>query len=151
MPGVVATCSGYVQGRVDQPTYEEVSRGTTGHTEAIQVLFDPGVVSYSKLCELFWDRLGDDAMKPNQVGNDYGPQYRSGIYALDAKQLDAARASLLSRQEALARPIATEVEMQQGVFWPAEEYHQQYLSKGGRFGKPQSAEKGATDTIRCYG
>jgi len=152
VPGVVATCSGYVMGRVDAPTYEDVSGGRSGHTEAVQLIYDPGVVSYDDLLAKFWARLGDDAFAHHRVGNDRGPQYRSGIYASSAAQLDAARRSLVARQA--ERPDArvhTEVEAIRGVFWPAEEYHQQYLEKGGRFGRPQSAAKGDTTPIRCYG
>ena len=103
-------------------------------------------MSYADLLEIYWDRLGDDATRANAVGNDRGPQYRSGVYALSDKQLAAAEASLSKRQERFAKPIATEVERQKGVFWPAEEYHQQYLEKGG-----QSAKKRETEPIRCYG
>lgn len=146
VPGVIATCSGYVQGREEKPTYKEVSARKTGHTEAVQLIFDPGVVSYADLLDIFWDRLGHDATRANGVGNDRGPQYRAGVYALSDKQLAAAKASLTKRQGRFAKPIATEVEAQRGVFWPAEEYHQQYLKKGG-----QSAKKKETETIRCYG
>ena len=146
VPGVIATASGYVQGHKAEPTYREVSARSTGHTEAVQLIFDPGVVSYDELLEIYWDRLGDDATRANAVGNDRGPQYRSGVYALSEKQLAAAEASLSKRQERFTKPIATEVERQKGVFWPAEEYHQQYLEKGG-----QSARKKETEPIRCYG
>ena len=146
VPGVIATCSGYVQGREEKPTYKEVSARETSHTEAVQLIFDPGVVSYADLLDIFWDRLGTDATRANGVGNDRGPQYRAGVYALSDTQLAAAEASLTKRQARFAAPIATEVEAQLGVFWPAEEYHQQYLKKGG-----QSAKKKETETIRCYG
>ena len=93
---------------------------------------------------------GASAVKYHQVGNDRGPQYRAGIYTSTAEQLETARASLVSRQIDFKQPITTEVEAV-GIYWPAEEYHQQYLEKGGRGGNGQSAEKGATETIRCYG
>mmetsp|Transcript_27413 Transcript_27413/g.82275 ORF Transcript_27413/g.82275 Transcript_27413/m.82275 type:complete len:247 (-) Transcript_27413:28-768(-) len=149
--GVVATTSGYVQGRVEKPTYEEVSAAYTGHTEAVQVAFDPKVVSYAQLLDAFWDRLGADATKHHQVGNDRGPQYRAGIYTVTGEQLDQARASLVEVSKRFKKGVTTEVEPMRGHFWPAEEYHQQYLEKGGRFGRPQSAAKGETETIRCYG
>ena len=125
VPGVIATTVGYVQGRVERPTYEEVSAARTGHTEAVQLIYDPGVVSYLDLCEIFWNRLGDSAVKYQQVGNDRGPQYRSGIYTTTPSQLKTAKESLVSRQSKLKKPIQTEVEQMRGVFWPAEEYHQQ--------------------------
>jgi len=150
VPGVVGTCVGYCQGQVERPTYDEVCAATTGHTEAVLVSYDPKVVSFDALCEVFWDRLGDSAVKYHQVGNDRGPQYRSGIYPSSPKQLEDALASREALQKNYKKPITTEVEMVQ-IFYPAEEYHQQYLEKGGRFSAPQSAEKGATETIRCYG
>merc|ERR1719217_2023339 len=73
VPGVIATASGYVQGHKAEPTYREVSARSTGHTEAVQLIFDPGVVSYADLLEIYWDRLGDDATRANAVGNDRGP------------------------------------------------------------------------------
>jgi len=150
VPGVADTCVGYSQGEVDKPTYEEVCSATTGHTEAVMVTYDPKEVSFDALCAVFWDRLGNDAIKYHQVGNDRGPQYRHGIYPTTPEQAEIARNSLAERQKTFNRPIATEIQ-DAAVFYPAEGYHQQYLEKGGRFGMPQSAEKGATDTIRCYG
>lgn len=149
-PGVIDTCVGYSQGQVEKPTYEEVCAATTGHTEAVMVTYDQTQISFEKLCALFWERLGNDAVLYHQVGNDRGPQYRHGIYPTTEEQMEVARKSLSQRQEAFSRPITTEVE-EADIFYPAEPYHQQYLEKGGRFGMPQSAEKGATDPIRCYG
>ena len=151
LPGVVATSVGYVQGHKQKPTYEEVSAATSGHTEAVQLIYDPGVISYARLCEAFWARLGDSAVRYQQVGNDRGPQYRSGIYTTTSAQLDVARKSLVDAQKKFASPIQTEVEPMRGVYWPAEAYHQRYLELGGRFNSPQSAAKGATTPIRCYG
>ena len=147
--GVVATASGYVQGHLAKPTYEQISR--SGHTEAVQLIYDPGVVSYANLCDVFWKRLGVSATRYQQVGNDVGPQYRSGIYTVSAEQLDVARASLQAEQKKFSMPIQTEVEPMRGVFWPAEDYHQRYLELGGRFNRPQSAAKGDATPIRCYG
>eukprot|EP00633_Aureoumbra_lagunensis_P001011 CAMPEP_0197301714 /NCGR_PEP_ID=MMETSP0890-20130614/50573_1 /TAXON_ID=44058 ORGANISM="Aureoumbra lagunensis, Strain CCMP1510" /NCGR_SAMPLE_ID=MMETSP0890 /ASSEMBLY_ACC=CAM_ASM_000533 /LENGTH=170 /DNA_ID=CAMNT_0042781083 /DNA_START=624 /DNA_END=1135 /DNA_ORIENTATION=+ len=150
MPGVIATCVGYTQGKVEKPTYNEVCSETTGHTEAIQVTYDENEVTYKELLDLFWERLGGDATRLNQAGNDFGTQYRHGIYCHTSEQLQLAQQSLQEQQTKFRGQIVTEVESAT-VFWPAEEYHQQYLQKGGRFGVPQSAEKGATETIRCYG
>lgn len=145
-PGVVATAVGYTQGGTVSPTYKEVCSGATGHTEAIEVRFDPSEVSYSRLLELFWDRLGENAFKLNQVGNDRGTQYRHGIYTHSDEQAAAAKTSFDERQAAAgAMRIETEL-LPATQFWVGEEYHQQYLQKGG-----QSAKKTAKETIRCYG
>lgn len=150
VPGVVDTCVGYCQGNVDKPTYEEVCGARTGHTEAVLMTYNPKEISYEELCQVFWDRLGRDAVNYHQVGNDRGPQYRHGIYTTTPEQEEIAKKTLEERQKTFNRPIQTEIETA-AVFYPAEGYHQQYLEKGGRFNSPQSAEKGATDPIRCYG
>lgn len=150
VPGVVATCVGYSQGHVEKPTYEEVCGSGTGHTEIVTVSYDEKEVSYEQLLDVFWERLGGDATKFHQAGNDRGPQYRHGIYTHSQEQLEAATKSKEQRQAGTSAEIYTEVEPV-GIVWPAEEYHQQYLEKGGRFNSPQSAAKGATETIRCYG
>ena len=145
-PGVLATEVGYAQGEVDEPDYKTVCSGSTGHTEAVRVLYDPAVVSYEELLALFWARLGESRYKLNQVGNDRGTQYRHGIYPHNGEQLEAAKASFeLAKAAADGQTIHTEIEPAK-AFWRAEEYHQQYLQKGG-----QSAKKQAAETIRCYG
>ena len=143
MPGVVSTAVGYTRGQKVDPTYEEVSSGTTGHTEAIQVIYDPRMVSYRSLVQLGLDRLGGDVYKLNQVGNDRGTQYRHGIYYHDDEQRRVAEELLAGLGG--SGEVMTELE-EAGVFYPAEEYNQQYLLKGG-----QSARKGASEAIRCYG
>ena len=94
IPGVVATKVGYTQGAVVDPSYEAVCGGSTGHTEAVAVVFDTSVASYNKLVADFIDRLGGDATKLNQVGNDRGTQYRHGIYAHSPEQLASASVAL---------------------------------------------------------
>jgi peptide-methionine (S)-S-oxide reductase len=139
--GVVGSKVGYSQGETEAPTYDQVCTGTTGHTEAIQVIFDPLKVSFQRLCELAMERLGDSAFLLNQVGSDEGTQYRHGVYYHSEEQREVA-------QKVLARfgdSCATEIKPS-AKFWDAEDYHQQYLLKGG-----QSAKKGATQLIRCYG
>lgn len=91
-----------------------------------------------------------DPLTVNGQGYDKGRQYRTGVYYHTAEQEAAARERFVEEQEKYNRPIATECNPAI-PFWPAEEYHQQYLSKGGRFNQPQSADKGCTDEIRCYG
>ena len=145
MAGVISTHVGYTQGHVANPTYEAVCTGKTGHTEAIRVVYNPSVVSYAKLVQLGIDRLGDNIYKLNQVGNDKGSQYRHGIYYHNDKQ-KAIALELLARVDVSNNAeVMTEVK-QAAEFYMAEDYHQQYLMKGG-----QSAKTGATETIRCYG
>jgi len=144
MPGVVGTHVGYTHGQKENPTYEEVCSGTTGHTEAIRVIYDPNSVSYSSLVQLTLDRLGGDVYKLNQVGNDRGTQYRHGIYYHNDEQGKVAK-ELLKGHGSGDREVMTEVE-EAKIFYMAEDYHQQYLLKGG-----QSAKKGASESIRCYG
>ena len=144
--GVAATAVGYAMGDVPNPTYEAVCSGTTGHTEAVKVVYDPALVSFEKLCDLHWDRLGENRYALNRVGNDVGTQYRHGIYYADADQKAAALES--KRVEGLRDPdrtIVTEI-LPVDVFYAAEDYHQQYLQKKG-----QSAKKDDATTIRCYG
>lgn len=142
--GVIATKVGYTQGEKEEPTYQEVCSGSTGHTECVQIKFDPAETSFTRLCELFWERLGDSRYLLNQVGNDRGTQYRHGIYWHSEEQRAVAEESLQA-QALLGPQIFTEVKAAE-QFWDAEDYHMQYLQKGG-----QDARKQATDTIRCYG
>jgi len=144
-PGVLSTTVGYTQGKVAKPTYRQVCSGETGHTEALYVEYDPSQVSYTRLLELFWTRLGDSALTLNRVGNDQGTQYRSGVYFHDDEQRVAAEAMKEKMDVAFGKKTVVELKPA-SEFWVAEDYHQQYLEKGG-----QNASKGATDTIRCYG
>jgi len=146
--GVIATCVGYTQGRTDKPLYKEVCSGSSGHTEAVQVIFDPAICGYATLCETLFGTI--DATLVDRVGNDVGTQYRHGIYPHSPAQKEAAAAAAAKEQKHYRRPIVTEIK-EAKVFWPAEEYHQQYLEKGGRFGATQSAAKGCTEKVRCYG
>jgi len=124
MPGVVSATSGYIGGSVKNPTYEQVSGGSTGHTEAVQVVFDPSVVSYAQLVEKFW--LTIDPVAQNRQFCDHGTQYRSGIYPLNAEQMKVAQASKAALVNSGRLPaVHTEV-VAAGPFWPAEAYHQDY-------------------------
>lgn len=146
MPGVISTHVGYTQGHVANPTYEDVCTGKTGHTEAIRVVYNPSLVSYGELVQLGIDRLGDNIYKLNQVGNDKGSQYRHGIYYNNDKQ-KAIAIELLSKVDVSMAGMEVMTELKPvAEFYMAEDYHQQYLMKGG-----QSAKTGATETIRCYG
>jgi peptide-methionine (S)-S-oxide reductase len=151
-PGVLATCVGYTQGDTEYPTYTNVCSEESGHTEACLVVFDPTQVTYPKLSNLLFDRIPDPTML-NRVGRDRGTQYRTGMYAHSADQLVQAQTAFDRENRTWmtsGRPVVTEVAPAQ-AFWPAEEEHQRYLEKGGRFGRPQSTEKGDPEEIRCYG
>lgn len=124
MPGVISAVSGYINGRVDRPTYEEVSAGRTGHTEAVEVVFDPNKISYPQLVEKFW-RTIDPTVKDQQFC-DRGSQYRSGIYPLNAEQQKVAEASKAALVNSGVLPnVFTEI-VAANTFWPAEDYHQDY-------------------------
>ena len=139
--GVVGTKVGYTQGQKLDPIYKEVCAGTTGHTEAFMVTYDPRVTTYRQLVKVTMNRLGENKFLLNQVGNDRGTQYRHGVYFHDDTQKQIAEEIVGS----FGADCKTEV-LPAEKFWVAEDYHQQYLLKGG-----QSARKGDTTTIRCYG
>ena len=125
-PGVVDTAVGYEGGHVDNPTYEQVCTGTTGHAEVTRVEFDPSVISYADLVEKFWEI--HDPTQVDRQGVDVGPQYRSVIFFQDDEQERIARESKARVEERLSAPVATSVEPTTG-FWRAEEYHQCYLER----------------------
>jgi peptide-methionine (S)-S-oxide reductase len=128
MRGVVATQVGYTGGITPNPTYEEVCSHTTGHAEAVEVEFDPEVVSYDDLVERFWQL--HDPTQVNRQGWDLGDQYRTAIFT-KKDQAGAATASRERAQQRFRKPIATLIEPA-GPFYRAEEYHQQYLEKRGQ-------------------
>ena len=148
VPGVVYTAVGYAQGKEEFPTYGQVCSGATGHTEAVMVYYDPKECSYDDLLDTFFNRVNPTTV--NGQGNDFGTQYRTGVYFHSKEQEEIARKRFEKEQTRYSKPIATELKAAT-PFWPAEKYHQQYLEKGGRFGMPQDASKGAMDEIRCYG
>ncbi|MDJ0497961.1 MAG: peptide-methionine (S)-S-oxide reductase MsrA [Acidimicrobiia bacterium] len=129
-PGVYATAVGYGGGFTPNATYDEVCSGRTGHTELVLVAFDPNLVSYDKLLNVFWE--GHDPTQGMRQGNDVGTQYRSAIYAASDEQLSAAKVSRDVYQAQLTDAgygeITTEIATA-GAFYYAEEYHQQYLAK----------------------
>ncbi len=129
LPGVYSTAVGYTGGYTPNPTYEEVCSGRTGHAEAVRIVFDPGVVSYGRLLEAFWEQ--HDPTQGMRQGNDVGTQYRSAIYVLDAGQRRAAQESMRRFAQRLTAagfgPITTEIR-DAGEFYYAEDYHQQYLA-----------------------
>ncbi|CCG07498.1 peptide-methionine (S)-S-oxide reductase MsrA [Pararhodospirillum photometricum] len=125
-PGVLATRVGYTGGHAPQPTYHEVCQDTTGHAEAVEVVFDPAQVSYEDLLAVFW--ACHDPTQVNRQGPDIGSQYRSAVFVHDAEQEALARASLAREVPRHRRPIATQI-VRVGPFWMAEAYHQQYLRR----------------------
>jgi len=130
LPGVLDTRVGYTGGHADDPTYRQVCGHGTGHAEAVEVTFDPTRVSYDELLDVFWG--SHDPTQVNRQGPDVGDQYRSAVFVHSPEQEAAATASK-QRLEAggkLSRPVATQV-VPAATFWPAEDYHQQYLAKRG--------------------
>ncbi|HTQ48227.1 MAG TPA: peptide-methionine (S)-S-oxide reductase MsrA [Polyangiaceae bacterium] len=126
LPGVVDTTVGYTGGTRDQPTYDYVKKGATGHAESVQIVFDPEKISYDEILDFFF-RLHDPTTKNRQM-NDVGTQYRSTIFVHDEKQREAARRAIERNQARWPRPIVTEI-VDAMTFWPAEEYHQDYLQR----------------------
>jgi peptide-methionine (S)-S-oxide reductase len=128
LDGVFTTTSGYMGGTVKNPTYEAVSAGITGHTEVVQVVYDPTKVSYEKLLDVFWHNI-DPTVKDRQFC-DIGTQYRTGIFVHTDEQrrlADASKAKLATTKP-FKDPIVTPV-VAATEFWPAEEYHQDYYKK----------------------
>jgi peptide-methionine (S)-S-oxide reductase len=126
--GVVATTAGYSGGSAEDPSYEDVCTGLTGHAESVKVEYDPRAVSYERLLHHFW-KIHDPTQRDRQ-GNDVGTQYRSAIFTHSQEQQAAAEKARdeLARSGHYSRPIATEI-VPAGEFWPAEAYHQGYLDE----------------------
>ncbi|KAG2334521.1 hypothetical protein Bca52824_005701 [Brassica carinata] len=148
IPGVTETEVGYTQGISHNPSYEVVCTNTTNHAEVVRVQYDPNECSYETLLDLFWSR--HDPTTLNRQGELVGAQYRSGIYFYTPEQEKLARESLENQQTKLENKIVTEI-LPAKKFYKAEEYHQRYLAKGGRYGNAQSPAKSCKDPIRCYG
>jgi len=124
--GVKTVVSGYTAGAIENPTYEQVSSGTTGHAEAIQISFDPHIVSYSDLLEIFW--ATHDPTTLNKQGYDVGTQYRSVIVYHSDEQLKLAQASKIQNQKDFINPIVTEI-VPFSHFYSAEQYHQRFYEQ----------------------
>jgi peptide-methionine (S)-S-oxide reductase len=128
VPGVQSVVSGYSGGHVEHPSYREVCSDRTGPAEVVQVTFDPDVVSYDQLLQVFWAM--HDPTQMNRQGPDVGAQYRSVIFTHSPEQRAAAERSRTEAQTRFDRPIATEV-ADFSAFYPAEDYHQRYYDKTG--------------------
>jgi peptide-methionine (S)-S-oxide reductase len=128
LDGVLDVTVGYTGGATIAPTYEQVCGGRTGHAEAVEVIFDPAVVSYRKLLHTFWHVHNPTTL--NRQGWDLGSQYRSSIFFHDAAQQHLALATRDVEQESLVKPIVTEI-VPASTFYPAEDYHQRYFERSG--------------------
>lgn len=128
LPGVISTTSGYIAGTVTNPTYKQVSSGTTGHIEAVQVRFDPAKTNFARLLAAYWPTI--DPLTLNRQFCDGGPQYRSAIFYHNSdqkKKTEASKAELVASRR-FSQPIMTEI-LPATTFYPAEEYHQNYYVK----------------------
>jgi peptide-methionine (S)-S-oxide reductase len=126
VPGVVSTISGYTGGKVPNPTYEQVSAGGTGHTEAVEIVYDPSKVTYEQLLDHFWKNV--DPLVSHRQFCDVGEQYRPAIFVHDEAQREAAEASKKRVQQLFKQPVVVEIAAAQ-AFYRAEEYHQDYYKK----------------------
>lgn len=131
LPGVITTAVGYAGGDKNHPTYEDVCTDETGHAEVVEVEFDPNVITYDKLLEVFWSNHNPTTL--NRQGPDVGRQYRSVVFFHSPEQKAAAEASkaALEKSGKHSRSVVTEIE-QAPSFWRAEDYHQKYLQKRGQ-------------------
>lgn len=125
-PGIKSVVSGYAGGSVRNPTYDQVCSGKTGHAEVIEITFDPALVSYEAILDLFWD--AHDPTTPNRQGADHGTQYRSIIVAANPAQLAAAQKSRDAQAAKLKEPVVTEI-VANAEFFPAEEHHQDFYGR----------------------
>ena len=127
--GVIDVVSGYMGGHVENPTYEQVCSGSTGHAEVVQITYDPEKISYRQLLDLFW-RMHDPTQYHRQ-GPDVGEQYRSVIFVRSPEERTEAEALKEKVQTMFDKPVVPEI-VEARTFWPAEAYHQNYVEKTGR-------------------
>jgi peptide-methionine (S)-S-oxide reductase len=146
--GVEKVVSGYTGGRIANPTYKEVCSGLTGHNEAVQITFDPQVISYEELLEIFWKT--HDPTTLNRQGNDVGTQYRSGVYYHSEEQQRLAETykQKLNEAQAFDKPIVTEI-LPAGPFYKAENYHQDYYNQNGTQPYCQFVVKPKVDKVKA--
>lgn len=130
LKGVKSTAVGYMGGKLENPTYEQVCTDRTGHAEVVQVEFDPSSITYEEILKTFWSN--HDPTTPNRQGPDVGTQYRSAVFFHDSEQEAAAKSMRDKLQDSglFKRKIVTEI-VPASTFWKAEEYHQQYYEKCG--------------------
>ena len=148
LQGVTKVTSGYMGGHVEQPTYEQVCSKQSGHVEVAQVEYDPAQIDYDALLEVFWKV--HDPTTPDRQGNDVGPQYRSAVFVHDDAQRALAEAykAKLDAAGAFPAPIVTEI-TDASTFWPAEDYHQDYLANNPGNPYCQAVVRPKLDTFRA--
>jgi peptide-methionine (S)-S-oxide reductase len=148
LEGVETVVSGYSNGRIANPTYREVCSGLTGHAEVIQLTYDPAVISFEQLLEIFWKT--HDPTTLNRQGADAGTQYRSGVYYHNDEQKRLAEdyKQKLNEAKAFDQPIVTEIEPLKS-FYPAENYHQNYYKQNGREPYCQFVVRPKVDKVRA--
>jgi peptide-methionine (S)-S-oxide reductase len=144
LPGISKVTSGYTGGTVENPTYEQVSSGTTGHYEAVEVTFDPQKVSYSKILEWFWDNV--DPTDPDGQFCDKGNQYAAGIFYTNAAQKAEAEKSLAEKEKKFGKKLTAFVR-EARPFYDAEEYHQDYYKKNAMHYKLYKTACGRENTL----
>lgn len=125
--GVISTTSGYIGGSLDNPSYEQVVQGDTGHAEAVKVVYDSDKIGYEQLLDIFWRNI--DPFAQDRQFCDVGSQYRAALFPLTAEQTEKAQASLNEIAARFDDDIATAIETDAGTFWEAEDYHQNYYQK----------------------
>jgi methionine-S-sulfoxide reductase len=145
--GVSAVVSGYTGGTTKNPTYEQVSAGNTGHIESIEVTFDPHKTNYEALLDVFWQNI--DPLDPNGQFCDKGTQYRAGIFTHNAAQAQAAKASLEKTQARFGKdkPVTTFIR-DASIFYPAEDYHQEFFIKNRAHYEAYSNGCGRKETLK---
>ncbi|SDI73260.1 peptide-methionine (S)-S-oxide reductase [Alteribacillus bidgolensis] len=149
MEGIVSVISGYTGGNVENPTYEDVKTGQTGHYEAIQITFDPYLFPYDKLLELYWPQV--DPTDDEGQFHDRGPQYRTAIFYHNELQKDLAEKSRQEIKDSgrFQKPIVTKI-LPAAVFYPAEEYHQDFYKKNEKDYKKDREQSGRDEFIQTY-
>ena len=126
LSGISSIESGYMGGNADNPTYEQVCGGDTGHAEVIKIDYDPSIVSLTKILDIFWQIHNPTTL--NQQGNDIGSQYRSAVFVIDNSELELVQLSLNHAQTLWSDPIVTQISMA-SKFYKAENYHQDYYNQ----------------------
>lgn len=149
LPGIHGIVSGYMGGHVENPTYEQVLTGETGHHEVVQITFDSSIFAYEKLLELYWPQI--DPTDPNGQGNDQKSQYKTAIFYHNEEQRVLAEQSKLEIAKRFDKPIATEIKPAV-TFYEAEEYHQDFHSKNPKYYKESRVYSGRDETLeRVWG
>jgi peptide-methionine (S)-S-oxide reductase len=149
LPGIHGIVSGYMGGTTENPVYEEVKKGTTGHYEVVQITFDPELFPYERLLELYWVQV--DPTDPDGQFHDRGPQYRTAIFYHNEQQREAAERSRqeLAASDRFDKPIVTEI-LPAAVFYPAEDYHQDYHKKNTKHYKEDREKSGRDEFIQKH-